>query len=229
MAYLVSPASWCFFPPPTILWLFPKRISIGLLVLVKTVQTMGRLYKGARGSKYIHIAVFYWWQFLFWFILVRWVHVTLCNTNLLTSNHPSDEEFYLWQIFKKKTKTNSFIPIEKFFFLFYLLLRSINFPNLFSYPFDTTIYTHHVHTHIHVHAYVTYAHALSYRYIHPLMHILTHINMLIATWICIIAPKSMYLETEELIITNNVWMLLVIFLRGGNLDQVNCLTFTMKT
>ena len=58
----------------------------------------------------------------------------------------SDLTILVWKTLLETLKTNPFILIKKF--LFYLL-KSVNLPDLFCYPFDTTI-----HTSIHIHTYM---------------------------------------------------------------------------
>ena len=64
-------------------------------------------------------------------------------------------------------------------FTFYYLFKSANLPNLFSYPFGTTIHTH-LCTYIHTYIYATDAHTSIQ--IHSNSHAYTY---LYATSICI--------------------------------------------
>ena len=58
------------------------------------------------------------------------------DSRLLTSGHTITEypNYYGYK------KQSHFIPIEKSFSFYFIILKSVDLPNLFSYPFNTTIY-----------------------------------------------------------------------------------------
>ena len=96
--------------------------------------------------------------------------------------------------------------------LFYHLLKSANLPNLFSYPFDTTVHTH-LHTYIHTYIHATYAPTHRYRNARIHMYIHTYTLRLYAYIYSYrhtrtyrrIARKYVLPETEQIIVPLPIW------------------------